>query len=97
MTDIEITATLIAGLVGLVVPWLTELVTTSAVRVEIKSAVTAALSALTGAVTTVTVVPGADWQAYVLAIAAAWIASMRTYFTGLVRPRADAGGSHTRQ
>lgn len=86
MTDAEITALLVSGVVGLLVPWLTELITHSTARVELKSAVTAALSALVGAVSTIAVVPGADWRAYLLAIGTAWIASMRTYFAGVVRP-----------
>ncbi|MCA1191603.1 hypothetical protein [Saccharopolyspora sp. 6V] len=92
MSDIELTALLISGAVGLLVPWLTESVTHSAARVELKSAITAALSAIVGAVSTVAVVPGAHWQAYLLAIGAAWVASMRTYFAGVVRPVAPHSG-----
>lgn len=92
MSSIELTALVVSGLAGLVVPWVTELVTHSSARVELKSAVTAALSALVGAVSTVAVVPGADWRAYLLAIGAAWVASMRVYFAGVVRPIAPGSG-----
>ncbi|MGW1676046.1 hypothetical protein [Saccharopolyspora sp. NPDC002376] len=92
MSNVELTALVVSGLVGLVVPWLTELVTHSTARTELKSAVTAALSALVGAVSTIAVVPGADWRAYLLAIGAAWVASMRTYFAGVVRPIAPSSG-----
>lgn len=92
MSEVEITALLVSGVVGLLVPWLTELITRSATRVELKSAVTAALSALDGVVVTVVVVPGPDWKAYLLAIGAAWVASMRAYFTGIVRPIAPNSG-----
>ncbi|WP_190824694.1 hypothetical protein [Saccharopolyspora pogona] len=92
MSNVELTALVVSGLVGLVIPWLTELVTHSAARTELKSVVTAALSAITGAVSTVAVVPGADWRAYLLAIGTAWVFSMRTYFAGFVRPIAPSSG-----
>lgn len=92
MSSVELTALAVAGLVGLVVPWLTELVTHTAARTELKSAMTFVLSALTGAIATVSVVPGADWKAYLLAIGAAWGASMRAYFTGMVKPVAPSSG-----
>lgn len=90
--DVELTALVVSGIVGLLIPWLTELVTHSAARTEVKSLVTAALSALDGALVTVVVDPGADWKAYLAAIFTAWVASMRVYFTGAVRSLAPGSG-----
>ncbi|MCA1185695.1 hypothetical protein LCD36_04415 [Saccharopolyspora sp. 6T] len=81
--NVELIAPLIAAAVGLVVPWLTELVTHSTAPTWIKSVVTAVLAALVGAVTTVVVDPSGTLLDYLAVIGAAWLVSGRAYLAGL--------------
>lgn len=85
MTPVELVNLLLSvGVVGLLVPFLSDLLTHAQAPIVLKSLVTAALSAAGGAVTAVVVVPGGDWRAYLLAVGAAWGASMRLFFADWV-------------
>lgn len=87
---VDINALVIAFVIGIAIPWLTELVTHASAPEWIRSVLNFALSALAGVLTTVVF---SDFQSvgdYLIAIALAWLATMRAYYAGLPRPVATS-------
>lgn len=75
---------------GLVIPFVTDLITKSEAPVWIKSSSNFALSALAGVVVTISIGDYSSTSDYLTAIAAAWLASMRMHYTGATKPLAAA-------
>ncbi|GAA2774167.1 hypothetical protein [Saccharopolyspora taberi] len=84
MSNVQLIALLVSGVVALVVPSLTESITHSKAPTWLKSTITFALSAAVGAVTTVVVDDHATVLGYLAAILTAWLTSARAYVAGLV-------------
>lgn len=79
------TATLIALLVGTVIPGLTALVTKDEASDKVKAVVTAGLAAVSGGLTaylTKAPVGAKGWETFVGTILVTWIASSASYFFG---------------
>lgn len=75
---------------GLVIPFITELITKSAAPLWLKSTMTVALSTLAGVLVTVSIGDYKSISSYLAAIAIAWIASMRMHYTGATKVVATA-------
>lgn len=81
------TATLVISFViGILIPLLTELIIHSTAPMWIRSALNFGLSALAGVLVTVIFSDYSTLNDYLLAIASAWVASMRSHYAGLANP-----------
>lgn len=69
-------------LCGAIIPALVDLITKSACPRWAKSIICFALSALAGALSTVTFTAGQTWQDYVLAVFAAWVTAIASHYAG---------------
>lgn len=79
------TATLIALMVGTVIPGVTALVTKNETSARVKAIVTAGLSAISGGLTAYLTTPPvgtSGWETFVGTILVTWIASAAAYFFG---------------
>lgn len=83
--ELDLTALLVAMIIAVGIPYLTELIVKASAPDWVRTLVVAALSALDGALVTVTYADFDRWQDYVLAIGAAWLVTMRVYFAGLTK------------
>ena len=91
LTDIHALA--IAFIVGVAIPWLTELITHSSAPSWLRGVLNFGFSALAGILTTIAL---SDFQTvydYIFAIAITWVATMRAHYAGMAKPVATRTAS----
>lgn len=87
---LDVNAIVIAFIIGIAIPWLTELVTHASAPDWLRSILNFALSALAGVLTTVIFAEFQTVGDYLLAIAVTWLATMRAYYAGMAKPVATS-------
>ena len=92
ISNVDLVALLLSGVLGLAVPTLTETITHSKAPTWLKSLLAFALSAAVAAVTTVVVDDHPTVVGYLAAVGTTWLASARAYFAGLVLALAPGSG-----
>lgn len=85
-TVVSTVALAVAFIVGILIPLLTELITHATAPMWIRSALNFGLSAVAGILITVTITDYTSISDYILAIASAWVATMRSHYAGLANP-----------
>lgn len=83
---VDINALAIAFIIGVAIPWVTEAITHSTAPMWLRSVINFALSAVAGVLTTVLIADYQSFADYLLAIAFAWIATMRAHYAGMANP-----------
>lgn len=77
------TSTISSLLIGIVIPFLVDLVTKSAASPRLKALIATALAALSGALSTVIFDPSTGWQGYLYNIAFGFLTVFATHATGV--------------
>lgn len=90
-TDLaQLYAVAVSALAGLVIPAVVDLVTKSHLADGAKALLATILSAVAGALATVTITPGVHWQTVALSMVSAFVAAMGAHQTGYSRPIENA-------
>ena len=85
-TDLaQLYAIAVAGLAGLVIPAVVDLITKSHLADGAKALIATVLSAAAGALATVTITPGVHWQTVALSMVSSFVAAMGAHQTGYSR------------
>src|SRR4051812_34431531 len=82
----QLCAIAVAGIAGLLIPAVVDLVTKSHLADGAKALLATVLSALAGALATVTITPTVHWQTVALSIVSSFVAAMGAHQTGYSRP-----------
>lgn len=80
---ISLYETLIAFVIGVVLPFITHWTTVHGWNVNVESALNFALSAVASAI--VTVPFSGSWQTFLVAFATAWVGTLRGHYLGLAQ------------
>lgn len=88
-----ITTLVVSGIVGLLIPFITDFLTKSNAPLWMKSTLNLALSSLAAVIVTVSLGDYASLNEYLGAIFVAWTANMRMHYTGATKPIAAATAS----
>lgn len=86
---VDVTALVIAFVVGVAVPWVTELITHASAPAWIRGVLNFSLSTLVGVLTTLLLADYQTFSDYLFAIMVTWIATMRAHYAGMAKPIAS--------
>jgi fructose-specific phosphotransferase system IIC component len=80
---IDIGALVVAFIVGIAIPWLTEFITHATAPMWVRSVLNFGLSALAGILVTLTLADFNSLSDYLFTIATTWLATMRAHYAGM--------------
>lgn len=83
---LDIGALVVAFIVGIAIPFLTELVTHATAPAWLRGVLNFGLSALAGILVTLSLADFNSYSDYLFTIATTWLATMRAHYTGMTNP-----------
>lgn len=82
---LDIGALVVAFITGIVIPYITEIVTHATAPVWLRGVITFALSALAGILITTSLADFNSYSDYLFTIAVTWLATMRAHYAGMTK------------